>query len=153
MTFPIIVLAMNLVWPRSPRVKLVGVVVLVLAAWLPDLNPLDRVVGLTERILTHHQEGTSEQIVGNLHLVRDWSHQTLLFVCLGFTLAVVFALIPADIVSRLCQRVRDAPNKTLQATAAVLGSSEASEKHNAVVAGASAPPAAVPELGRSASPL
>ena len=40
------------------------------------------------------------------------------------------------------------PNKTLQATAAVLCDSEAVGKQNAVVAGASAPPAAVPELGR-----
>jgi len=40
------------------------------------------------------------------------------------------------------------PNKTLQATAAVLLVSAADWSHNAVVAGASAPPAAVPELGR-----
>ena len=39
-------------------------------------------------------------------------------------------------------------NKTLQATAAVLCDWEAGGKHNAVVTGASAPPAAVPELGR-----
>jgi hypothetical protein len=41
-------------------------------------------------------------------------------------------------------------NKALQATAALLCASEAGGRHNAVVAGASAPPAAVPELGRSA---
>jgi hypothetical protein len=150
MIFPIIVLALNLVWPRSPRVKLVGVITLVLAAWLPDLNTLDRVVGLTERILTHEQEGTPEQIVSNLHVVRDWSHQMLLYVCLGFTLAVTFALIPSDIVSRLCQR--DAPKKPLQAIPIGIGTaplgSEADERHNAVVAGAGAPPAAVPEPGR-----
>ena len=40
------------------------------------------------------------------------------------------------------------PNKALQATAAVLCGSGASEEHNAVVAGARALPAAVPELGR-----
>ena len=40
------------------------------------------------------------------------------------------------------------PNKALQATAALLCSWEAVGSHNAVVAGASAPPAAVPELGR-----
>jgi hypothetical protein len=40
------------------------------------------------------------------------------------------------------------PNKALQATAAVLCGWEASRRHNAVVAGASALPAAVPELGR-----
>jgi hypothetical protein len=40
------------------------------------------------------------------------------------------------------------PNKALQATAAVLCGWEAALSHNAVVAGASAPPAAVPELGR-----
>ena len=39
-------------------------------------------------------------------------------------------------------------NKTLQATAAVLCSSMVDVRHNAVVAGASALPAAVPELGR-----
>ena len=43
---------------------------------------------------------------------------------------------------------RAQPNKTLQATAAVLLVSAVVEKHNAVVAGASALPAAVPELGR-----
>jgi hypothetical protein len=40
------------------------------------------------------------------------------------------------------------PNKALQATAAAFCGSEANRSHNAVVAGASAPPAAVPELGR-----
>ena len=40
------------------------------------------------------------------------------------------------------------PNKTLQATAAVLCGWAVDGRHNAVVAGASAPPAAVPELGR-----
>jgi hypothetical protein len=39
-------------------------------------------------------------------------------------------------------------NKTLQATAAVPCGSEPHQRHNAVVAGASALPAAVPELGR-----
>jgi hypothetical protein len=39
-------------------------------------------------------------------------------------------------------------NKTLQATAAVLLDSAVDGSHNAVVAGASALPAAVPELGR-----
>ncbi len=41
-----------------------------------------------------------------------------------------------------------ASNKALQATAAVLLVSVVVGSHNAVVAGASAPPAAVPELGR-----
>ncbi len=40
------------------------------------------------------------------------------------------------------------PNKALQATAAVLLVSAVVGSHNAVVAGASAPPAAVPELSR-----
>jgi hypothetical protein len=40
------------------------------------------------------------------------------------------------------------PNKALQATAAVLLDSAADGRHYAVVAGASAPPAAVPELSR-----
>ena len=40
------------------------------------------------------------------------------------------------------------PNKALQATAAVLLVSAVAESHNTAVAGASAPPAAVPELGR-----
>jgi hypothetical protein len=42
-----------------------------------------------------------------------------------------------------------APNKALQATAAVLCGSEVIEGHNAVVAAASALSAAVPELDRS----
>jgi hypothetical protein len=40
------------------------------------------------------------------------------------------------------------PNKALQVTAAVLLVSAVDRRHNAVVAGASAPPAAVPELDR-----
>jgi hypothetical protein len=40
------------------------------------------------------------------------------------------------------------PNKSLQATAAALCSWVVDGSHNAVVAGASALPAAVPELGR-----
>jgi hypothetical protein len=40
------------------------------------------------------------------------------------------------------------PNKALQATAAVPLVSAGVGSHNAVVAGVSAPPAAVPELGR-----
>ena len=41
-----------------------------------------------------------------------------------------------------------AANKALQATATVLCGWLVDGRHNAVVAGASAPPAAVPELGR-----
>ena len=44
--------------------------------------------------------------------------------------------------------MRRVPNKALQATAAVLLGSAVAGRHNAVVAGASALPAAVPELGR-----
>jgi hypothetical protein len=44
--------------------------------------------------------------------------------------------------------MRTRPNKALQATAAVPLVSAAGGRHNAVVAGASALPAAVPELGR-----
>ena len=40
------------------------------------------------------------------------------------------------------------PNKALQATAVVLRTLAVAMRHNAVVAGASALPAAVPELGR-----
>jgi hypothetical protein len=40
------------------------------------------------------------------------------------------------------------PNKALQATAAALCALAVAMRHNAVVAGACAPPAAVPELGR-----
>jgi len=101
MMFPIIVLALNLVWPRSRRLKSIGLVLLVLAAWLPDLNPLDRVVGLAERILTGKQEGTPEQIVSNLRIVQGWAHQTLIYVSLGFTLAVIFAATPVHVISRL----------------------------------------------------
>jgi hypothetical protein len=89
---------------------------LVLAAWLPDLNPLDRVVGLAERILTGEQDGTKEQIISNLHIVTNWAHETLYYVKLGFTAAVVFALVPADAISRLCSP-RAAPNNALQPTA------------------------------------
>ena len=99
--FPIIILALNLVWPRSRRLKSIGVVLLVLAAWLPDLNPLDRVVGLAERILTDQQEGTAEQIISNLRIVQGWAHQTLIYVSLGLTLAVIFAATPLDVISRL----------------------------------------------------
>jgi hypothetical protein len=40
------------------------------------------------------------------------------------------------------------PNNALQATAAALRALAVAMSHEAVVAGASAPPAAVPELGR-----
>ena len=43
------------------------------------------------------------------------------------------------------------PNKALQATAAVLRGLEVARRHDAVVADASALPAAVPELGREAA--
>jgi hypothetical protein len=117
MSFPVIVLAFNLVWPRSRRLKYIAIVVLVLAAWLPDLNPLDRVIGLAERILTGEQKGTTEQIISNLRIVTGWAHETLYYVKLGFTFAVIFAATPADVISRFRSR-RAAPNKSLQATAA-----------------------------------
>ena len=100
MLFPVFLLTGNLVWPRSRRLKSIGLVILVLAAWLPDLNPLDRVVGLAERILIGGQEGTPEQIVSNLRLVQGWAHQTLFYVSIGFTLAVIFAVTPVDLISR-----------------------------------------------------
>jgi hypothetical protein len=112
MIFPIVVLAFNLAWPRSRRLKYIAIVVLVLATWLADLNPLDRVVGLAERILTGVQEGTKEQIISNLRIVIGWAHETLYYVKLGFTLAVIFAATPADVISRFRSR-RAAPNKSL----------------------------------------
>jgi hypothetical protein len=117
MLFPIFLLTLNLIWPRSQHLKIVGLVLLVLAAWLPDLNPLDRVINLAERILKGEQTGTPEQIMSNLRIAQGWAHDTLYYVKLGFTAAVVFALVPADVISRFCSR-RVAPNKSLQATAA-----------------------------------
>lgn len=43
------------------------------------------------------------------------------------------------------------PNKARQATAAALRPWAVAWRHNAVVAGASVPPAAVPEFGRQAA--
>lgn len=116
MFFPIVVLVFNLVWPRSRRLKITALVIFVFAAWLQDLNPLDRVVNLAERILKREQTGTPEQIISNLRIAQGWAHETLFYVKLCFTIAVMVAMIPTDILPRFCSR-RAAPDKSLPPSA------------------------------------
>jgi hypothetical protein len=116
MLFPIFLLTGNSVWPRSKYLKGVALVVLVLAAWLPELSPLDRAINLAGRILKGEETGTPEQIMSNLRIAQGLTHDTLYYVKLGFTAAVVFAVVPADVISRLGLR-RTAPNNALQPTA------------------------------------
>lgn len=109
MAFPLMGLALNLVWPRKRVLKAVGLVALLLAAYLNgflSLNPLDRAVGLAERILTKQRDGTPEQIVSNLRIGQSLAHQTMSDVSLGLTLAVVFAATPVDIIARIRSRLR-----------------------------------------------
>jgi hypothetical protein len=109
MAFPLVGLALNLVWPRKRVLKAIGIVVLLLAAYLHGflgLNPLDRVVGLAERILTKQQGGTPEQLVSNLRIGQSLAHQTIFDVSLGLTLAVVFAATPVEIIARIRSRSR-----------------------------------------------
>ena len=109
MAFPLVGLALNLVWPRKRVLKAIGIVVLLLAAYLHGflgLNPLDRVVGLAERILTKQQDGTPQQVVSNLRIGQALAHQTMFDVSLGLTLAVMFAATPVDIIARIRSRSR-----------------------------------------------
>jgi len=114
MAFPLVGLALNLVWPRKRVLKAIGIVVLLLAAYLHGflgLNPLDRVVGLAERILTKQQGGTPEQVVSNLRIGQSLAHQTMFDVSLGLTLAVMFAATPVDIIARIRSRSRTDENR------------------------------------------
>jgi hypothetical protein len=114
MAFPLVGLALNLVWPRKRILKAVGIVLLLLAAYLHGfvgLNPLDRAVGLAERILTKQQDGTPEQVVSNLRIGQSLAHQTMFDVSLGLTLAVVFAATPVDIIARIRSRSRPDENR------------------------------------------
>ena len=107
MAFPLMGLALNLVWPRKRVLKAIGIVMLLLAAYLHGfvgLNPLDRVVGLAERILTKQQDGTPQQVVSNLRIGQALAHQTMFDVSLGLTLAVMFAATPVDIIARIRSR-------------------------------------------------
>lgn len=109
MAFPLAGLAFNLVWPRKRALKAIGIVALLLAAYLHGflgLNPLERAVGLAERTLTKQQAGTPEQVVSNLRIGQSLAQQTLLDVSLGLTLAVVFAATPVDIIARIRSRSR-----------------------------------------------
>ena len=86
---------------------LILIVMLLLAAYLHGfvgLNPLDRVVGLAERILTKQQDGTPQQVVSNLRIGQALAHQTMFDVSLGLTLAVMFAATPVDIIARIRSR-------------------------------------------------
>ena len=129
MVFPLVGLAINLVWPRMRSLKAVGIVVLLLAAYLHGfvgLNSLDRNVGVAERIVTNQREGTSEDVVSLLDYGKLMAHQTMDDVSLGLTLAVAFALMPVDIIARLRHvfirkpkpMTTPPPNQPLQATAA-----------------------------------
>ena len=115
MVFPLVGLAINLVWPQKRGLKVAAIVVLLLAAYLHGfvgLNPLDRVVGLADRILTKQQDGTPEQIVSNLRIGQSLAHQTMFDVSLGLTLAVVFAATPVDILARIRSRSSHASSRT-----------------------------------------
>jgi len=107
MVFPAACLAVNLIWPRRRGVKIAGLILLVLTAYLhgfSSLSPLDRAVALTERIVTDQQPGTPEKIVSELHLGRLIAHQTMFEVSLALSLAVAFALMPADFLERYFSR-------------------------------------------------
>jgi hypothetical protein len=108
MGIPIIGLAINLVWPRKRSLKVVGIILLILMAYLESfsgLNPLDRVVGLAERVLMGQQTGTPEQIISNLRLGQALAHRAMFNVSLGLTLAVVFAATPVDFIARIRSRL------------------------------------------------
>lgn len=108
MGIPIIGLAINLVWPRKRNLKVVGIILLILMAYLEGfsgLNPLDRVVGLAERIVTGQQTGTPEEVVSNLRIAQALAHRAMFNVSLGLSLAVVFAATPVDIISRIRPRL------------------------------------------------
>ena len=110
---PLIILLVNLVWPRKVGVKIAALVVLVLAAYLHGfmgLNPLDRVVGLAQRILLESQNGTSEQVVRNLRIGQAQAHQTLFQVSLGLTMAVILAATPVNFIQRLRSRKSNITN-------------------------------------------
>src|SRR6266436_4054167 len=86
MGFPLVGLAINLVWPRKRSLKAVGIVLLLLTAYLHGffgLNPLDRVVGLAERTLTGEQKGVPDHVlrrdhvVWNLRFGQALAHQTM----------------------------------------------------------------------------
>ena len=99
MVFPTVCLAVNLIWPRYRSVKVVGLALLVVIAHLhgfSGLNPLDRAVGLTERIVTGEQTGTPQKVVSELHLGRDLAHKTMFEVSLVLTLAVFLAATPVN---------------------------------------------------------
>ena len=107
MLIPLIGLTINLVWLRKNSLKVIGVLLLILNAYLDGffgLNPLDRVVGLAERIVTGQQDGTPEQVVSNLRIGQTLAHQAMFYVSLGLTLAVVFAATPVDIIARIRSR-------------------------------------------------
>lgn len=107
MVFPLVGLAVNLVWPRKRYLKALGIVVLLLAAYLHGfvgLNPLDRNVGVVERIVTKQQDSSPEQIVSILSFAQSLAHQTMFNVSLGLTLAVIFAAMPVDIIARCRSR-------------------------------------------------
>jgi hypothetical protein len=112
MVFPLVGLAINLVWPRKRSLKAVGIVLLLLTAYIhgfSGLNPLDRVVGLAERIATGQQPGTPEQVVSNLRIGQALAHQTMFDVSLGLTLAVLFAATPDDVIACIRSRFHTTP--------------------------------------------
>ena len=109
MVFPAACLAVNLIWPRYRGVKAIGLALLVLTVYLhgfSGLNPLDRAVGLAERIVTSEQTGTPQQVVRELHLGRDLAHKTMFEVALALTLAVFFAATPVDLLTSRQDRSR-----------------------------------------------
>jgi hypothetical protein len=107
MVFPLVGLAINLVWPRKRSLKALGIVILLLTAYLHGfvgLNPLDRNVGVVERIVTKQRDGSPEQIVSILRFAQSLAHQTMFDVSVGLTLAVIFAATPVDIIARCRSR-------------------------------------------------
>jgi hypothetical protein len=114
-------LAVNLVWPRKGSIKACCILLLLLTAYLhgfSGLNPLDRAVGLSERILTGQQAGTPEQVVSNLHFGQALAHATMFDVSLGLTLGVIFAATPVDIFMRRRSRLlrQRHPHEAVQIT-------------------------------------
>jgi hypothetical protein len=107
--FPLLGLAINLLWPRRRDCKYFGLVVLVLAAWLHGFFgpiPLVRSIGLAERVLTGKSQVEPEQVVSLLRASKAYAENTIFDVSLGLTLAAIFAALPADILARLYARAK-----------------------------------------------
>ena len=113
MGFPIIGLALNLVYPRWRSVQLLFLAGLMLTAWfhgtMGGMMPLKRAVAMTERALSKATTVEPREVLLFLRSAQATAEQTVYDIWLGLSIGVILAVLPLNLLSRRFPKLESIP--------------------------------------------